>query len=174
MKVVMRTQKISIRVFLSITALFAFTATNVFGHKYYFGNTIIELNEKNNHLEVIHEYSTHDLEYALTAMTNEKVNLEKKEGVEKLRAYISDNFKMTTGGNIVKLNWVGMELDHNLVTVYQESSVFKGEELTLYNSLLISQFPSQINLADLRIKGIRKSLRFDKRKNVYSISLNKE
>ena len=147
-------------------------ATTVFAHKYYFGYTSIELNGKTDRLEVIHAYSTHDLEYALTAITNHQVNLEKTDGVETLRAYINDHFKITSSGEPVILSWIGMEMDHNLVTVYQESGEFDGEELTLVNSLLVGPFPSQVNLVDLKIKALKKSLEFDKGKNVFSIRLD--
>ena len=109
---------------MAIVSGLALVATTAFAHKYYFGYTSIELNEKTGRLEVIHEYATHDLEYALTAITNQKVNLEKDEGVETLRAYVNDHFKITTSGKSVTLSWVGMEMDHNLVTVYQESDEF--------------------------------------------------
>jgi len=117
------------------------------GHDYYEGLTRISYNQENQKLEIIHRFSTHDLETIIAKINGNKVSSKSKKFPNLVKQYFEKNFSIWNESVPIKLTMVGAEPGAETTVVYQ---IVEGIDmvtgLTVYNNLFLDHFPKQINV----------------------------
>lgn len=126
--------------------MFMGIAASVAAHRYFFGMTDINLNKQNKHIEIIHQFTAHDIENTLAEITQEHFSPEHPKYEQYIQTYFENNFEIKRGNKIVQLNWLGFEVKRGQLFAYQESP-HKNDltNLMVKNTLLINTYPKQIN-----------------------------
>lgn len=133
-------------------------------HKYYVGLTEVNIDSKKHTLDVSTKLFMDDLEAGLLKSSNRKVDLStsvnNKEVQTLLMNYLDANFKINVGGKLLKLKFVGYEVENDAVWCYSEVINFKGKgTVSIFNTLLYESFPEQANLMNVNWDGVSKSVR---------------
>ena len=133
-------------------------------HKYYVGLTEVNIDSKKHTLDVSTKLFMDDLEAGLLKSANKKVDLSisvnNKEVQALLMNYLDANFKVNVGGKLLKLKFVGYEVENDAVWCYSEVTNFKGKgTVSILNTLLYESFPEQANLMNVNWDGVSKSVR---------------
>ena len=93
-------------------------------HKYYVGLTEVNIHSKKRTLDVSTKLFMDDLEAGLLKSFNTKVDLStsvnNKEVQELLMNYLDANFRINVGGKLLKLKFVGYEVENDAVWCYSE------------------------------------------------------
>jgi hypothetical protein len=106
-------------------------------------------------LQVSSKLFIDDLELELSKIAFKKVDLSKKSNdslnQRLLMRYFDKCFGLTLNQKPLKLNWVGFEVEQDLVWVYLESNIKTKKliELKVKNKLLYSNFQEQVNMVQL-------------------------
>ena len=121
-------------------------AASAAAHTYFFGMTDINLNSQNKHIEIIHQFTTHDIENTIAEIKQEHFSPEHPKYDQYIQAYFEHNFTVERNNKTVKLNWLGFEIKRGQLFVYQES-VQKNvlANLVVKNTILVDTYPKQIN-----------------------------
>lgn len=151
-------------------------ATAAAAHTYHTSLTRIDYNEKEKMAEITIQLFTHDLIPALEQEAKKNIDLEKTPDADKLILnYLNKRFILKDAGNREKqLNWVGKELEVDMVFVYVETPLPDGlSGIRLQNALFFESFPEQTNLVTSRSNGKKVDLLFtvgDKFKEIFPAS----
>jgi len=120
---------------------------SVSAHRYFFGLTEISTNKNTQAIEVIHQYTLHDVQQALKKRQGKTFRLEQESAEKHIRNWVNENFQLVDPqGNKVVPNWVGFEADYQKIWVYQEMP--KRDNLCQWqvsNRLLMNSFSAQVN-----------------------------
>jgi hypothetical protein len=140
--------------FILIIALacFSFAPT----HKYYFSLTEIKANTFNKTITVSAKLFIDDLEIILNKANNVKYDLikstEDKSVQKALLNYMIKHLQINLNGKIVALNFVGFEIENDVVWIFLESKLtekeFNGVKIT--NSILYDFSSDQTNLIQFK------------------------
>lgn len=115
-------------------------------HTYFFGLTDINLNSQNKHIEIIHQFTAHDIENTIAEIKQEHFSPEHPKYDEYIQAYFEKHFIMQRNNNAVQLNWLGFEVKRGQLFVYQESTHKNYlDNLVVKNTILVDTYPKQIN-----------------------------
>lgn len=117
-------------------------------HKYFFGLTEVSWNSRSNNLEVVHQYTLHDVQSALASEYGSDFRIDQPDAEQKLKRWVENNFHLINSkGNALTLNWVGFEADFQNIWFYQERSLTKPDFCgwQVQNALLMSAFSAQVN-----------------------------
>ncbi len=68
--------------------------TFVFAHKYFFGLTELSVNPRNQTLEIIHQFTAHDLENAIAELKQEHFSPEHQKYDSYIRDYFNEHFQL--------------------------------------------------------------------------------
>lgn len=133
-------------------------------HKYYVGLTEVNINTEKHTLDVSTKLFMDDLEVSLARFANKRVDLSVSENNKEVEAllisYFEKNLKINVGGKLLKLKFVGFEVENDAVWCYQEVPHFKGKgTVSVYNTLLYDYFSEQANLINVSWNTIHKSVR---------------
>lgn len=121
-------------------------AASAAAHTYFFGLTDINLNSKNKHIEIIHQFTAHDIENTIAEIKQEHFSPEHPKYDEYLQAYFEKHFIMKRNNNAIQLNWLGFEVKRGQLFVYQESTHKNYlDNLVVKNTILVDTYPKQIN-----------------------------
>lgn len=150
--------------FGSIAMILVMSSFLSVAHKYYVGLTEVNIDSKKHTLDVSTKLFMDDLEAALLKSTNKKVDLstsvDNKEVQTLLMNYLDANFKINVGGKLLKLKFVGYEVENDAVWCYSEVTNFKGKgTVSIFNTLLYESFPEQANLMNVNWDGVSKSVK---------------
>lgn len=134
-------------------------------HPIHVSTTNIEYNKQDNKVEVICTIFTDDFEAALVKQYGKKTDLNKAEMHkamdELVKNYVYSHLQLKTPG-ILKLNYIGFEINKEATDVYLESDktpVFK--KIDIDDSLIYNLFDDQINIVHVIVNGVRKSEKLD-------------
>ena len=120
---------------------------SVSAHRYFFGLTEISSNKNTNAVEIVHQYTLHDVQQALKKRLGKEFRLEQSDAEKQIQDWIHENFQLTNSrGEAVVPSWVGFEADYQKIWIYQE--VPKRDNLCqwkLSNTLLMNSFSAQVN-----------------------------
>jgi hypothetical protein len=117
------------------------------GHDHYQGLTRISYNQKSQKLEIIHRFTTHDLETIISKINGVDVSYKKKKFPKLVKQYFNKKFSIWKDNTPIKLTMIGAEPGEKTTVVYQiVEGVKQVTGLTIYNNLFIEYFPKQINL----------------------------
>lgn len=117
-------------------------------HKYFFGLTEVSYNQRTQHVEVIHQFTLHDVQRALKKRFGDDFRIDSAAADEKIQAWLENQFTLFDSNNeVANLEWVGFEADFQNIWLYQElpakATNFCGWRVS--NSLLMSEFAPQVN-----------------------------
>lgn len=125
---------------------FAQTTT---AHTYYFGVSELNLNKDTKHIEVIHQFTAHDLENAIAEIQQVHFSAEHPEYNELIQSYIEKHFTLARNGQTIEMNWIGFEVKRGQIFAYQESkSKNHLMNLMVKNTILVDTFEKQINIVN--------------------------
>ncbi|WP_444913170.1 DUF6702 family protein [Microbulbifer sp. PAAF003] len=123
------------------TSVFSFQAS---AHRYHFGLTNLSVNERTQTLEVSHRFFVADIEKALSISASKELN----EAQRQMESYVNSRFQISQeNGEVVKLNWVGMEADVHDIWIYQEVPMvdISSKKLNVKQSMLMEIERDQVN-----------------------------
>ncbi len=150
-----------------------FFSANTFAHKYFFGITEINLNHKTQSLEIIHQFTIHDLENAIAEQQQINFSPEYPHYEKLIRQYFEKHFKIQVNNTNIKLTWVGVEFVRDKLFVYQEAQGLKFlTGLVVKNDLLTDTYPKQINTVNFQDNNYQGSLTFNKSQRIAKITAN--
>lgn len=154
-----------------ISIMLVGVAASAAAHTYFFGLTDINLNSQNKHIEIIHQFTAHDIENNLAEIKQVHFSPEHPEYDQYIQAYFEQHFVLKRNNKTVKLNWIGFEVKRGQLFVYQESTHKDSlANLMVKNTLLTGTYPKQINTVnyqDLTSQNkLQGSLTYDQSLNV--------
>jgi len=137
------------------------------GHTYFFGVSDLSQNHKTKRLEIVHQFTTHDIENAIAERKQIHFSVEHKDYNLYIQQYFEKKFSLSHNNVIVPLHWLGFEITSGKIIAYQES---KQEsflpQIVVKNAILTDTYPKQVNTVnfqgiDIQGKAIFGSLTFD-------------
>jgi len=152
----------TVRIVLSFFALYLVVAQAA-AHTFFVGNTEIMSNQHTNSIEVIHRFTSHDLEALLSDRHQVRVYADSEAYLKLVKAYVVENFALIgKDGKPLALEFVGIEAGINDTHIYQEVlNTTKIKGVTVKHRLLTDYFTNQKNRVNFESKDIKGSLLFD-------------
>jgi len=121
-------------------------ATSVAAHTYFFGISEIDVNSETEHLEIVHQFTTHDIENAIAQQQQIHFSPAHPNYEKLIQQYFELNFTLTRNKSPIKLNWLGIEFQRGQIFAYQESDNKNLlANLLVKNTILIDTYPKQMN-----------------------------
>ncbi len=121
-------------------------AASAAAHTYFFGVTELNLNRTSKHIEIIHQFTAHDIENTIAEKKQIHFSPEHPKYDKYIQAYFEEHFTLAQNNNEVKLNWIGFEIRRGQVFAYQESNSQNSlNNLVIKNTILIDTYAKQIN-----------------------------
>lgn len=162
--------------FLILTGLMA----PAISHTYFFGVSDLTINTKTKNLEIMHQFTAHDIENAIAEIKQIHFSPEHENYNLYIQKYIEKNFQLRLNNTLINLVWLGFEIRSGKVIAYQESTPQDKQEsylaeLVVKNTILVDTYPRQVNTVnfqgkDKQGKDIFGSLTFDHRVKVVKIT----
>lgn len=88
-----------------------------------------------------------------------------------VKKYVNNNMDVSVNGAAKTLTFTGSQVNGESVWVYYEiSNVSEISNLKVRNSILIGQFPKQVNIMNVTYKGALKTVNFQKGKETADIT----
>lgn len=124
-------------------------------HNFHAGLTDISYNERTGSLEVVHTYSAHDVEALLTNLYQRQFDLSDADDQAVFRKYVEQQFWLADKDKRrLPLNWVGMTVDSQSVTVFQEVVKTPAAKVEFIHDEVMADFiPDQVNTVNLTVAG---------------------
>jgi hypothetical protein len=124
-------------------------------HRFHAGITDISFNERSGSLEVVHTYMVHDVEALLTNLYQRQFDLSDADDQAVLRKYVEKQFWLAgKDTRRLPLNWVGMTVDAESVTIFQEVPQTPAARVErIHDEVLIDFLPDQVNTVNLTVAG---------------------
>lgn len=124
-------------------------------HRFHAGITDISFNERTGNTEVVHTYMAHDVEALLANLYQRQFDLSDPDDQAVLRKYLEKQFWLADkAGQRLPLHWVGMTVDTDSVTVFQEIPATPVEKIeTIHAAVLIDFLPDQVNTVNYTARG---------------------
>lgn len=136
---------------------------NAASHTFFVGTTDISVNKYTDNTEIIHRFTSHDVEALLSDLHNLRVSADSERYLRLLKEYVEQRFSLIDqNNNVIKIGWIGIEPGINYTYIYQEipqRTTLSG--LTINHQLLTDFFPKQKNRLNYRSLIKRGSLLFD-------------
>ena len=130
-------------------------------HKYFFGLTELSVNPNNQTIEIIHQFTAHDLENAIAEQKQEHFSPEHEKYDLYIKQYFDKHFQLDVHKKKISLTWVGLEIIKGKVIVYQEAP-YKNKLLGIVvkNDLLVDTYSKQVNTVNYQDSVLKGSLTF--------------
>ena len=145
----------------SVVILWA-VASIASAHTYFFGMTDLTLNGSSKTIEIIHQFTTHDVENAIAEQQQINFSPEHKDYEALIQSYVEKHFSLQHLNKQVKINWLGLEVKSGNIYIYQEApfeSFLTG--LLVKNDLLVNTYPKQVNILNFQGINIKGSITFN-------------
>jgi len=132
-------------------------------HTFFVGSTEILVNEQTKNIEVIHRFTSHDLELLLSDKHHVTVDADSQAYIKMVRDYVTNGFSLSDkNGKKLPLVLVGVDAGINETFIYQEvEGVTKIKGVIVAHRLLTDYFPNQKNRVYYESKAVKGSLLFD-------------
>jgi hypothetical protein len=134
-------------------------------HRFHAGITDISFNARSGNLEAVHTYMAHDVEALLANLYQRQFDLSDPDDQAVLRTYLEKQFWLADkDGRRLPLRWVGMTVDTDSVTIYQEAPATPAEKIeTIHAAMLTDFLPDQVNTVNLTAGGSLRTFGFNAR-----------
>jgi len=142
-------------------------------HRFFFAITDINVNHKTDNIEIIHQFTLHDVENAIALQRQIKFSPEHPQYEQLIQQYFEKHFKIQNNNTNIKLTWVGLELVRDKIFIYQEAkypNFLVG--LVVKNDLLTDTYAKQVNTVNFQDNDAQGSLTFDKSQHIAKIIVN--
>jgi len=158
-------KSLSNKILLSILLL-GLAATTA-AHTYYFGVTDLTLNQNSKHIEVIHQFTAHDIENTIAELKQVNFSPEHPKYDEFVQNYIEKHFVLQRDNKKIKMIWIGFEIKRGQLFAYQESDTENFlANLVVKNTILVDTYAKQVNTVNYRdlssTNKVQGSLTFDR------------
>lgn len=138
-------------------------------HTYFFGVSDISVNPKNKHIEIVHQFTAHDIENAIAESKQIHFSAENKNYDLYIQQYFEQQFSLEKNKVKIPLIWLGFEVLSGKIVAYQESKQqHLLPQVMVINVILTDTYPKQVNTVNFQDDGfegetIFGSLTFDYR-----------
>jgi len=153
------------------------TAVSVSAHQLQVAISTVTFVPRNNTIEVIHRFYSHDAEHALSLLTGHRVDLlQDEESQQVFGRYVSEHFQLSGQDETeLPLLLVGVELEGDFIWVYQEMPVPRQlNELSISNSALMDVVPGQVNTVNVECGGEVDTLVFSEKSTTAEVKITFE
>jgi len=136
-------------------------ASSVLAHTFFFGLTEVSVNANSQKIEIIHQFTAHDVENLISEQKQINFSPEHPKYEQLIQEYFEQHFILQRDTNLIKLNWIGLEIQLGKIFIYQESNsenFLSG--LVVKNDLLVDTYPKQVNTVNYQDAVIKGSLTF--------------
>lgn len=163
------------KVFLSTVVLIFVLTASKSEHPFHVSVCEINHNADKQRVEIIHKIFWDDLEAALNKMTGRFINVSSPKDPEELQRliseYIDKHVSISLDGKKREVIFIGSELEEDAMWCYLEiENISNFQTIEIQNGILMEIFDDQMNLIHVENKGKLKSLRFNQRKFVDSLT----
>jgi hypothetical protein len=140
-------------------------------HRFHAGITDISFNERSSSTEVVHTYMAHDVEALLTNLYQRQFDLSDPDDQAVLRKYVEKQFWLADKDRRrLPLNWVGMTVDAESVTIFQEVPQTPAAKVErIHDEVMIDFLPDQVNTVNLTVAGSVRTFGFSGSHAEYSV-----
>jgi len=147
--------------------------TTVTAHTYYFGLTDMLVNAKTKKIEIIHQFTVHDVDNLIAEQQQINFSPEHPQYEKLIQNYFTQHFVLTQKNKDITLKWIGFEVSRGKIFIYQESiSKIILPGLVVKNDLLVDTYPKQVNTVNYQDTGIYGSLTFSQSVQIAKIAEN--
>jgi len=131
-------------------------------HTYYQGITDISINKSEQRIEIVHRFTTHDLEILLSEKYNKKITADLADYSKYLKKYIQNSFELKKRRSLLKLEWIGIENGINETIIYQTVLGLNDLSKIIVNNYILTDFyPEQVNRVNYSDDRLSGTLIFD-------------
>lgn len=131
-------------------------------HRFHMGITEVAYNARTKSTEIVHTYMAHDVEALMLNMYQRQFDLTDPDDQLVFRKYVEERFALKgADGKRLPLRWVGMTIDSQSVTIYQElENAPLSKTVGIRHAILTDFLPDQVNTVNLNEAGKIRSLTF--------------
>jgi hypothetical protein len=131
-------------------------------HRFHAGIADISHNAQTGSLEIVHTYMAHDFEALLMNVYQRAFDMADPDDQAAVRKYIDKQFWLADkAGKRIPLNWVGVTVDTDSLTVYQEAPGTPADKVeTIHNAVLVDFLPDQVNTVNFTAGGSLRTFGF--------------
>lgn len=131
-------------------------------HPFYVSMTEVQHNDKARRLEVSCKLYTNDLEATLEKNYRTQIDIlqpQDRSRIEPLlQDYLQKHFQVQVDGKPLTFRFLGYEIEEDATWCYLEAvKVNQVRRLEVKNDLLFADYPTQINMLHVTVKGRRQS-----------------
>lgn len=139
------------RIKTALCAALIFFSAAAHGHRFHAGITDISMNSRTGNTEIVHTYMSHDVEALLENLYQRQFDLSDEDDIAIFRRYLDKQFQIKDAqGQNLTLNWVGLKIDPDHVTVFQEIAKTNLPEMaTIQQATLTDFLADQINTINI-------------------------
>ncbi|MEC7643599.1 DUF6702 family protein [Idiomarina sp.] len=145
----------------------------VAAHKYFFGLTDVSWNAHTGNIEVVHQYTLHDVELAIGRFYDEPFRIDQPDADQRVKEWIRARFVMKdTSGRALNLDWVGLEADFQNLWIYQEKSHTKTDfcDWKITNRVMLSTYPAQVNTVNVKSDELTRGVTLNEQRDTKEIN----
>jgi len=158
----------------AVVLIFVLSAA-LMDHPFHVSVCEINHNTDKQRVEIIHKIFWDDLEAGLKKMTGRFINVSSPEDPEELQKliaeYIRKHVSISLDGEKREVIFIGSELEEDAMWCYMEIEKIPAfHSIEIQNGILMEVFDDQMNLIHVENKGKLKSLRFNQRNFVDSLT----
>lgn len=127
----------------------------------------INYDRESERLETVIRVFYDDLDESLSKFYNKNIRISEvtEKNKELISGYLKENFSFATKGSAIPYDFLGFELEDDVIWIYLESDPVKNlDKLTVKNSLLMEEIPGQKNIVHLEYIGEIKSFALNEEK----------
>ena len=166
---------VSMRIGWIVLIATIFLAAPVRAHQLQVAISTVKFITRNNTIEIIHRFYSHDVEHALSSLTGHRVDIfQDEEARQAFGEYVSEHFQLSGQGETeLPLSLVGVELEGDFIWVYQETPI-PGQlsELTISDSALLGVTPGQVNTVNVECNGELNTLVFSEKSTTAEVEIS--
>lgn len=132
-------------------------------HNFHMGLADISFNPRSGNTEIVHTYTAHDLALLLANLYGSTLDPAQPDSEAPIRKYMERQFYLQdSAGRRLPLQWLGIKVDADSVTIFQEIEGRKLAPATrIHNAVLIDFQPAQRNTVNIQTDGPIQTLIFD-------------
>lgn len=135
----------------ALCAALIFFSEAAHGHRFHAGITDISMNARTGNTEIVHTYMSHDVEALLENLYQRQFDLSDSDDIAVFRNYLEKQFQLKNAqGENLKVQWVGLKIDPDNVTVFQEIVKTNLPEIAVIKQATLTDFlADQVNTINI-------------------------
>ena len=131
-------------------------------HTYYEGLTDMNVNISEDRTEIVHRFTTHDLEIFLSKKLNRKITADTPSYSDYIEQYIKQSFTLKKEESALKVEWIGIENGISETIIYQVvSGLTNLSGIVVRNEILTGFYPKQVNRTNYKDQRLVGTLIFE-------------